>query len=231
MTLCRKRWQATALQTLRALDRSGSNKITNSQCSILSIEDWRGNRRTGNWLVVGGRGSHLVGEFFLESVDFGTWNVAFEDVFELVEGVAFSSVFPNADGGGADAVRAQLFGEPKFSEDFAFAELSPGVVRVGVEGGDEVTAEEALGIVAYEQNADIEEESADGAAVTSSGGEADGGRACQLGPAATGKVGDGQQRFPDVSGAVGEAGRNGRISSGNGGGMVESKSGALALGR
>jgi len=181
----------------------------------------------GNRLVIGGRGS--IGQFFLESVEFGAWNIAFEDVFEFVHRVASPPVFPNADGGGADAVRPQLFGEPKFSGDFAFAELGPGAVGVGVEGGDEVTAEEALGIVGYEQEEDVEEESADGASVTSRGGEAHSGLARQLGPVATGKVGNGQQRLPDVSGAVGEAGRNGRIGSGNGAGVVESKSGALTL--
>ena len=75
----------------------------------------------------------------------------------------------------------------------------------------------------------ISKRRADGAALAGGGGESNRGLAGEFGPAAAREVGNGQQRFPDVSGAVGEAGRNGRVGGSNGGGVVESESGALAL--
>ena len=81
----------------------------------------------------------------------------------------------------------------------------------------------------HEDHEDIEEEGADGALLLGASGEAQGSFANQVGPAAAGEVGQDEEGFPKVGGAVGEAGGNGRFEGGDLGGMIGDKASAFAF--
>mgnify|MGYP001769504557 CR=1 FL=1 len=98
----------------------------------------------------------------------GGGDVAAADFGEIVEEVAFGLFFTDPDGFGADAEGAELVGERLFGEMFAVAEGCPGAVGEGVQGGDEVAAEEAGGGGLGEAKEEGEEEGTEGAAVQAS---------------------------------------------------------------
>ena len=194
----------------------------------------RGRRRGGRGRrgeAGGGRVGEIGFGFGEEGGEFGSGNVTAEGVEHVLLEIAFGLGTVDAEVAGPDAVRVQLLGEPNVGDGLAVAECVPRTVGIRVERLDKALAEDAVGFVGREEEEDVQEEGADRVGVLAGGGEGDGGLAGQLGPAAAGEVGDGQEGFPDVGGAVVEFGRDLGLSGGDGGGVVTDEAGALLLER
>ena len=179
----------------------------------------------------GGRlGTGGVGfdQFGFEGLEFGFGDVTAEGFGEVVLQVAFGLGLANPNGFGPDAVGAQALGEPKLGDFFALDHLRPGMVGEPTQAFHQVAAEDAIGAAADEQEEDVEEQGANGAVVLGTGGETEGGLTGEGRPVCAGEVGEGEQGFPDVGGAVVEAGRKVRGGVGDGLVVIEDEAGALA---
>src|SRR5690349_7874395 len=84
----------------------------------------------------------------------------------------------------------------------------------------------AVGFAGGEYDKEVEEQRADGALVLTARGEGDGGLAGGFGPVATGEIGDGEQWFPDIRGAIVD-GRKIGLGGSDGGGVVLNEADAL----
>ena len=159
----------------------------------------------------------------------GLGDVAAEGFEEILLQIAFGLHPIDTDGPRLDAVGTQLPGEPRLVDYFGFARRPPGAVGEIVEPLNDGAAEEPVGIGEDEGDTDIEEQRADGVGFVGGRGETDGSLAGGLRPMAAGEVGEDEERFPDVGGAVvqacGDFGAALAISAG----VVEDEAGALAF--
>ena len=107
-----------------------------------------------------------------EGVDFGLRDVTAEGVLQFFEPVAFGLSTVNEHVAGADAVRAQLVGEPEVGDRLALERLHPGAVQEAlVEFVHEDSAEHTVGFVFDEHAEDIEQQGGDGIGFVGDGGD------------------------------------------------------------
>jgi len=82
-----------------------------------------------------------------------------ERFFQVFPHIAFGLGGAEAEVTRADAVGAQLLGEPEFGDGFAVAAFGPGPIgRAGVQELDEFAAEDFVALVENEGDDDVEEE-------------------------------------------------------------------------
>ena len=157
----------------------------------------------------------------------GIRDVAAEGGFDVGEHVAAGTTVPVAEVFGTDAEFAHSAGEPILIDLAPAAEVFPGAVVAGIEGGDDVAAEDAVGVGGEHEGADVAEEVTDeGKFVLVGGAEFEGGLARDCGPVAAGEVGDGEERFPDVCGAIVEGARDIGPGAGDGVAVLVNEGGA-----
>lgn len=157
------------------------------------------------------------------------WGITFESFPQAVQFVpavlgAVDSKHPRAD-----VVFTQLHGKPHFSDWFVAGEDGPGSVHFCIQHVDQIAAEKAFASVFQEGERNISEEAGDGVGFLGLGAEGERGVPRESGPVAAGKVGQGEEGFPDIGGAVVEFRREFGRSCGDGLGVVLHKTGAFAL--
>lgn len=67
-----------------------------------------------------------LGEVVFEGVEFGAGDIALRELADIVEEIAAGDGIADAQGAGADAIGAELFGEPEFGDGFAAGEGAGG---------------------------------------------------------------------------------------------------------
>ena len=176
----------------------------------------------GGWRGGGG----AVG---FERVEFGFGDVAAAGFEEVVFGIGFGLEAVDPKVAGFDAERAELVRKPEVGDWFSFELGSPGAVKAIIEFLHKIASEKAVHLSFEEDDVDIQQEGADGAVVAGRGAQVKGGLAGEIGPGAAGEVGQGEERFPDVGGAVVQAVGEIRASGGDGAGMIQNEARALTL--
>ena len=168
-----------------------------------------------------------MGKFLDELLGLVTRDVAGEDFLKILIAVAFAVQFANAKGQGPDSVRSEAAGEPESGDRFAAGHLGPGTVEPAIEGINHLMTEHAIRTGLGEEEEDVQQELRDWALFLGGDGQANGRAARRLGPMAAREVGQGEEGLPDVRSTVIQVGGKGRLSGGDGVGVVDDKACAL----
>lgn len=163
-----------------------------------------------------------------EGVVVAAGDVAWPDFGEVGFEIAFCRFVADPDALWADGVRAELGCEPEAVDGFAFAGFAPWAIVDVIKPVDEVAAEEFVGFEFDEGNEDINEQRANGRCIRDAGGDVQSGVAGELWPIAASEVGEDEEWFPNIGGAIVQGGWGWRPGGGDGLVMIADKTAALA---
>ena len=140
--------------------------------------------------------------------------------------VALGLLTIDAEVGGPNVERAEDAGQPEFGCGFSFGEFGPGEVGEPIKNGNQIPAEQAVGLFRRKNDYDGPEENRQGRVFGKVSRESQSGFASQPGPAIAREVSEDEQGFPNVGGAIAQPGGDGRFGAGDLGLVNCDKSGA-----